>query len=678
IERAFSCLEKSMTYDTSDLPLGSKDPRVLYENAEHLDLAMNSLNQDRWMDRGPQRPPVARWTWWGIEQYVMQWLAAQGFEPTPLEYVDGSPLIVDRPTQLIQRDGNLYSVQLPADFPVSLSGNWATDESLLVAQVDRSLRQQLRAPGGAGMMGYDPAETYPSDTVGYAINEIDGKAEEASNLATTGAFGNAQMLTRVRARISGAPTMYVLGDSISHGAFAGRIYRNGWVNLLRRMLYNEIGTLTYGFTPLMSLFDGAGNASNEIHSIDFAKTSGDHSWVYRSNESGSYVPQGLSWVSNEVGNIIRSTIPTFQDACTVYYVARPGGGTFDIKVNGSVVASVNTQASVVNALQGQAVTLKDNGFGKCVIEVVTTSAATVEFSGFSYANAYSQSALHNFSNSGRRLRWVDESVISSMMAGTSLFIMALGINDASDNESDTAYYEEFVKRIDWLISYSNQNSVPVVVPDFLWSYPDTNNTRQQLKRLADETQGLYIPFADFFRKGSQPADANYLVNTIKLFSDGSHPNVHGHKYIAETIAKKLGLSVSSKKQALDYHDWWMPISITSTTIKNADFGSIPPSRVITATRNNGANVLFRFYVSGVSGTSAVAFSGAYSSDSGVFVDLPVTGQMELEANGANSGVVNISQAGVTITPNSSNTKSTHRFVVSVARGERPFVDGVIY
>lgn len=164
-------------------------------------------------------------------------------------------------------------------------------------------------------------------------------------------------------------------------------------------------------------------------------------------------------------------------------------GTFDIKVNGSVVASVNTQASVVNALQGQAVTLKDNGFGKCVIEVVTTSAATVEFSGFSYANAYSQSALHNFSNSGRRLRWVDESVISSMMAGTSLFIMALGVNDASDNESDTAYYEEFVKRIDWLISYSNQNSVPVVVPDFLWSYPDTNNTRKQLKRLADETQG---------------------------------------------------------------------------------------------------------------------------------------------------------------------------------------------
>ncbi|HHW2116057.1 TPA: right-handed parallel beta-helix repeat-containing protein [Pseudomonas aeruginosa] len=130
------------TYATGN-PLGSKDPRDLYDNAENLDTAMNSLDQDRWMDRGPQRPPVARWTWWGIEQYVMQWLAAQGFEPTPLEYVDGSPLIVDRPTQLIQRDGNLYSVQLPADFPVSLSGNWATDEPLLVNQVDRALRAEL-------------------------------------------------------------------------------------------------------------------------------------------------------------------------------------------------------------------------------------------------------------------------------------------------------------------------------------------------------------------------------------------------------------------------------------------------------------------------------------------------------------------------------------------------------
>ncbi|HHX6267312.1 TPA: right-handed parallel beta-helix repeat-containing protein [Pseudomonas aeruginosa] len=130
------------TYATGN-PLGSKDPRDLYDNAENFDLAMNSMDQENWLDRGPQRPPITRWTWHGFEQYVYRWLAAQGFEPTPLEYVDGSPLIVDRPTQLIQRDGNLYSVQLPADFPFELSGNWATDEPLLVNQVDRALRAEL-------------------------------------------------------------------------------------------------------------------------------------------------------------------------------------------------------------------------------------------------------------------------------------------------------------------------------------------------------------------------------------------------------------------------------------------------------------------------------------------------------------------------------------------------------
>ncbi|EPB8981009.1 hypothetical protein ACRT4E_004554 [Pseudomonas aeruginosa] len=155
------------TYATGN-PLGSKDPRDLYDNAENFDTAMNDRENLAWSDRFG----VSRKTWFGLEQQVADFLAAQGYEPVPLEYVDGSPLIVDRPTQLIQRDGNLYSVKRPADFPVSLSGNWATDESLLVAQVDRSLRQQLRAPGGAGMMGYDPAETYPSDTVGYELQAL--------------------------------------------------------------------------------------------------------------------------------------------------------------------------------------------------------------------------------------------------------------------------------------------------------------------------------------------------------------------------------------------------------------------------------------------------------------------------------------------------------------------------
>ncbi|WP_244630015.1 hypothetical protein [Pseudomonas aeruginosa] len=126
------------TYATGN-PLGSKDPRDLYDNAENFDAAMNDRTNVAWNDRFG----VPRKTWFGVEQQVNDWLAAQGFEPGFLVYVDGSPLTVDRPTQLIQRDGNLYSVKRPADFPVNLTGNWATDQDLLVAQVDQSLRHDI-------------------------------------------------------------------------------------------------------------------------------------------------------------------------------------------------------------------------------------------------------------------------------------------------------------------------------------------------------------------------------------------------------------------------------------------------------------------------------------------------------------------------------------------------------
>ncbi len=137
------------TYATGN-PLGSKDPRDLYDNAENFDAAMNDRVNTTWNDRfGVSRPTMK-----GYEEQFNDWLDAQGFEPGFLEYVDGSPLIVDRPTQLIQRGDNIYSVKRPASFPVTLSGNWAADEPLLVAQVDRTLQDTLATSAGAGMIGY--------------------------------------------------------------------------------------------------------------------------------------------------------------------------------------------------------------------------------------------------------------------------------------------------------------------------------------------------------------------------------------------------------------------------------------------------------------------------------------------------------------------------------------------
>ncbi|HFJ9885589.1 glycoside hydrolase [Pseudomonas aeruginosa] len=129
-------------------PNGSSDFRDLSDNTANLDLAMNAQALT-WTNR----IGVEQKSWPGILQQVNDFLVGTAFEPVPLIYVDGSELVVPSPSKLIQRDGNLYSVRLPANFPVTLSGNWASDEPLLTVRSDQALRQQLAQPLGSEMIG---------------------------------------------------------------------------------------------------------------------------------------------------------------------------------------------------------------------------------------------------------------------------------------------------------------------------------------------------------------------------------------------------------------------------------------------------------------------------------------------------------------------------------------------
>jgi hypothetical protein len=137
------------TYDTSGEPLGSTAPKVLYNNAGNFDLAINS-QQNSWTDRPPFNRN--RLTLWGAEQMWLQFLANSGYEPVHLVYVDGVPLQVDRPTQLIDRAGISYRVKLPSSFPVMLTGTWATDQNLLVDVADAALRQELAGADGVDLV----------------------------------------------------------------------------------------------------------------------------------------------------------------------------------------------------------------------------------------------------------------------------------------------------------------------------------------------------------------------------------------------------------------------------------------------------------------------------------------------------------------------------------------------
>lgn len=150
-------------FDTSQFPLGSPHPYVLYNNAGNEDLAVNDVQNEFWTDRPPFNR--RRKTLYGIEQDFNRAIAKIGYESVHLTYTPGQPLTINRATQLIDYNGSVYRVKMPAMFPVVLTGVWATDASKLVDIGDVSLRQALAAPSGGQLVG-DPS--YGSVAAGIA------------------------------------------------------------------------------------------------------------------------------------------------------------------------------------------------------------------------------------------------------------------------------------------------------------------------------------------------------------------------------------------------------------------------------------------------------------------------------------------------------------------------------
>lgn len=144
-----------MRYNTGNPvgPDGSSSPFDLYDNSGVIDVFATDRTRVSVLDR----LAVSRKTIYGMENDFSLLLENSGFELPSLAYIDGRELIIDRPSQLVEREGVLYGVKLPDSFPVSLSGVWVDDQNKLVVRSDQSLRQALanntEESKGAAMIG---------------------------------------------------------------------------------------------------------------------------------------------------------------------------------------------------------------------------------------------------------------------------------------------------------------------------------------------------------------------------------------------------------------------------------------------------------------------------------------------------------------------------------------------
>lgn len=149
------------TYKTHN-PLGSADPRDLFDNAQNYDAAINSTTEDSWQDRlGTERR-----TWHGLESMVADAAAQFGFVTlNGVTFITGATVNLNE-VLLNPADNSYYQwtgafpvggkVVPPNSTPQSTGGQGA---GMWLNVGDSALRSQLNTNGGAAMVKADDGRT---------------------------------------------------------------------------------------------------------------------------------------------------------------------------------------------------------------------------------------------------------------------------------------------------------------------------------------------------------------------------------------------------------------------------------------------------------------------------------------------------------------------------------------
>ncbi len=415
-------------------------------------------------------------------------------------------------------------------------------------------------------------------------SEFDELSDEVSNLSSRLANASVMMISEKKDLTPWGEKSPVnlLGDSISFGYFAsyagnggnnlgsngGGMFYNSYPSILARMLANEFGTSAYkGFSPNVYDYAGDLDVATEVSRTGFSQV--DDSGDFAAN---LYSGQCITSVTTNDEAIYK--VPATFDRVILWYVGQPNGGTIEVSVNGNVELTESTAAAAVENRRVQFDTSTVGYTGQGNVEIsIKNVGGVVSFSGIGATNYRSfvtpaetrGGALNQFAAPGRTLRTVSEQTIADVTSGASALIMALGYNDKDINysgqESERAI---FTQRIDWIIQYCNSNGCPLIIPDFTWNFGPDAFTRTELKRACLETGGTYIPLPDMIKQDGEISDGSYLTDVIKRWWDPAHPNRFGHEWIANTIAKYMGLSCSTKKEALMLHDYWVALDLDAT------------------------------------------------------------------------------------------------------------------
>lgn len=155
------------TYNTKN-PIGSTDPRDLYDNAQNLDHATNTLTDEEWLDRFG----VSRISWFGMEKRYQDKLASMGWELLDSFQAGQTLTSTDQALRwkLPDGDGEYYRWEgdLPKIVPAGSTPNTTggIGNGAWIGVGDASLRSALAASTGSTLIGHE------GHTVGQYLDGI--------------------------------------------------------------------------------------------------------------------------------------------------------------------------------------------------------------------------------------------------------------------------------------------------------------------------------------------------------------------------------------------------------------------------------------------------------------------------------------------------------------------------
>lgn len=287
------------TYNTGN-SVPSGDARDRFDNSQTFDEVVNSV-----LPTTETRLAREIRTLSGLEYQVNDFLLSMGFEATHLTYVVGTPLTVNRPTQLIDYNGSVFKVKMPATFPVSLTGTWATDAPRLVDVGDASLRQLLASPAGAANV-FDGARSiaarnaetvnlldYADPTLADCTVGVKAACAYAKGLNRAVHFlvpeGNFTVSEKIDFDFADFSTIEMLGrftalpgGSLRFGSTSRNVFGHRITGVDVRRTEIQVSGATYGaeFTNLAFSFIEVARVNNFQSGVGFTATQGNGGFSY--------------------------------------------------------------------------------------------------------------------------------------------------------------------------------------------------------------------------------------------------------------------------------------------------------------------------------------------------------------------------------------------------------------